>query len=115
MTFVKNIWKSLTKDPNLAGRLLLIALVIAILFAAIALSGPKPDDEIPLRPTKIPVQKLTPSAVVPSVPPSREYVQTTGVIVAVFTIVMIVVIGTLIELQRNKEKSRPEDPLPPRN
>ena len=106
MTLLKNIWKSVNKDPNLVGRLLLIALVIAILFAAMALSGPKPDDEIPLRPTKIPVQQLTPSTALPSTPPSPEYVQTTGVIVAVFTIVLIVLIGTLIELRRYKEKGR---------
>ena len=106
MTLLKNIWKSVTKDPNLISRLLLIALVIAILFAAIVLSGPKPDNQIPLRPTKIPVQVLTPSTAMPSTPPSPEYVQTTGVIVAVFTIVMIVIIGTLIELRRHKEKGR---------
>jgi hypothetical protein len=104
--FFKSIWNTLSKDSVLRGRLLLILMVIAILAAAMILSGPKPENHIITNPTRI--SKITPSplAVVPTPEvPSPEYVQTNGVILAVGTVVLIILIGTLLEIRRDKKRS----------
>lgn len=104
--FFKPIWDTLTKDSALRGRLLLILMVIAILAGAMILSGPKPDNHIITNPTRIPKLTPTPFEVIPTpVTPSPEYVQTNGVILAVSTIVLIVLVGTFIEIRRNKKRS----------
>jgi hypothetical protein len=103
---IKNLWTTLTKNPTVGGRLLLILLVIAILVIAILLSGPKPKDYPPIpTPTPIPIG-LTSPAVTPTRLPSSEYVQATGVIVAVTTIVFVIIIGTMIEMVSKKNKNR---------
>lgn len=104
--FFKDVWKAITRDPNWGGRLLLIILVIAILFLAIFLSGPKPENHMILpTPTALPAGS-TNSMILPDQTSSSEYVQATGVIVAVITIVLIILIGTIIELVRNKGEDR---------
>lgn len=103
--FIKNLWTTITKNPTVGGRLLLILLVIAILMIAILLSGPKPKDypSIPT-PTPIPLE-LTSPAVTPTRLPSSEYVQATGVIVAVATVVFVIIIGTMIEMFSKKNRT----------
>ena len=98
MNFLQNIWKTITKDPNLGGRVLLGLLVVAILFAAIALSGPKPEEEYFTTPTALPTALTSSPQILTTTPlPSPEYVPTNGVIVAVATVLMVVLIGTLIQ------------------
>lgn len=107
MASLRKIWSKLTSDRSLGGRILLILTVIAILILAIILSGPKPETiPLPTSATLNPaINQLTPSL---QPIPSSEYVQTTGVIVAVVTIVVIVLAGTLVELNlkynRNDKK-----------
>lgn len=108
-TFFSKIWKSITKDTGLSSRLFLILLVVAILIIAMLLSGPKPKEYTPISTsTPIPVG-ITPSIIVPTRAPSPEYVQATGVIVAVVTIVLIVIIGTIVEIIRDKDKNEEID------
>lgn len=104
MASLKKIWGKLTSDRSLGGRILLILTVIALLILAIILSGPRPET-IPLSTAatgNATLNQLTPS---PQPIPSSEYVQTTGVIIAVVTVVVIVLAGTLVELnlKHNKE------------
>ncbi len=81
-------------------------MVIAILAGAMILSGPKPENHIITNPTRVPAITPSPLAVVPTpVTPSPEYVQTNGVILAVGTVVLIVLIGTLLEIGRDKKRS----------
>ena len=71
--FFKNIWTTITKNPTVGGRLLLILLVIAILVIAILLSGPKPKDYTPIPPTPTPVPTgLTSPAVTATRLPSLQ-------------------------------------------
>jgi len=104
--FFKNIWEALTKDPNWGGRILLILLVVAILILAIVLSGPKPDESVYLTTPTPAASELTNPLVSPIAPSSPEYVQATGVIIAVSTVVLIIVIGTAIELIRERKQNR---------
>lgn len=104
--FFRNIWVALTKDPNWGGRILLILMVIAVLILAIFLSGPKPDESSYL-PTPTPAASgLSNPLISPVATSSPEYVQATGVIVAVSTVVLIILIGTAIELLRDKKQNR---------
>ncbi len=105
-TFFKDIWKAISKDFGVVNRLLLILLVLAILAIAMLLSGPKPKDYTPTpTPTALPAGWST-SLVLPTRAPSPEYVQATGVIIAVVTVVLIILIGTIIELTNTKDKDR---------
>lgn len=104
--FLKNIWAALTKDPNWGGRILLILLVIAILFLAIFLSGPKPDASTYLTTPTPMASELANSLTSPAAISSPEYVQATGVIVAVTSVVLIILIGTAIELLRDRKQNR---------
>lgn len=105
-TFFKDIWNAIIKDAGVINRLLLILLVLAILIIAMLLSGPKPKDYTPTAtPTPLPAGWIT-SSISPAGAPSPEYVQATGVIIAVITVVLIILIGTIIELTRNKDKDR---------
>lgn len=110
MRLIKKTWKWLTRDSEWGGRIMLVLLIIAILFTAILLSGPKPENHMIL-PTPWPNQlelTPTPSSAIP--PASGDYVQTTGVIVAASTIIVVIVTGTLIEIRRNnKEKQEDQD------
>jgi len=109
MNFLKKTCKWLTIESELGGRILLIVLVFAILGAAILLSGPKPQDHM-LVPTPRPKQLTgTPVGNSSAVIPSTEYVQTTGVIVAVVTIILIIFIGTLIQLNQDKKQPPPQE------
>ncbi|MBP9041187.1 MAG: hypothetical protein KBF64_05365 [Anaerolineaceae bacterium] len=104
--FLKNIWAALTKDPNWAGRILLILLVIAVLILAIFLSGPKPDASVYLT-TPTPVASEQTNALTsPTAISSPEYVQATGVVIAVATVVLIILVGTAIELLRDRKQNK---------
>lgn len=109
MNFPKKFWKWLTIESEWGGRILLIVLVFAILGAAILLSGPKPQDHM-IIPTPRPKQLTgTPVGDSSAVIPSTEYVQTTGVIVAVVTIILVIIIGTLIQLRQDQKRQPPQD------
>ncbi|HPS41631.1 MAG TPA: hypothetical protein PK040_03440 [Anaerolineaceae bacterium] len=109
MNFIKKFWKWLTVESEWGGRILLIVLVFAILGAAILLSGPKPQDHM-IIPTPRPKQLTgTPVANGSAVIPSTEYVQTTGVIVGVVTIILVIIIGTLIQLKQDQKRQPPQE------
>ncbi len=104
--FLKNIWAALTKDPNWGGRIFLILLVIAVLILAIYLSGPKPDASVYLiTPTPVVSEQVNPLAS-PIAVSSPEYVQATGVIIAVSSVVVIILVGTAIELLRDRKQNK---------
>ncbi|KAF0110662.1 MAG: hypothetical protein FD147_1519 [Chloroflexi bacterium] len=106
MNIFKNIIKTIKKEPNIGGRLILVIAIIGVLIVANLLSGPKPDDHISqsvsLTPTSIPTTFLFPSAVKNNEPLS-DYSKTTGLIVGALAILLIIEIGTMVELNRNKK------------
>lgn len=105
-TLFKDVWNAIIKDSGVINRLLLILLVLAILVIAMLLSGPKPKDYTPTAtPTPPPAGWIT-SSISPADAPSPEYVQATGVIIAVIMVVLIIIIGTIVELIRSKDKDR---------
>lgn len=105
-SFFRTIWEALTKDPNWGGRILLILLVIAVLILAIFLSGPKLENSMyVITPTPAASELVSP-LVSPVAVSSPEYVQATGVIIAVSTVLLIILVGTAIELFRDTKQNR---------
>lgn len=104
MSFLRKSWKWLTVDSEWGGRILLVLLIVAILFAAILLSGPKPENHMIVNTPRPPKTEFTATPSTVTTPPSVEYVQTTGVIVAVGAIIAVIVVGTLIEFRRHKDE-----------
>lgn len=106
MAFIRDLFHKINADPNILGRVLLVFLVILILFAAIALSGPKPNDDIlpTLTPTPYPTNFVIPTLSILA-EPSPEYTQTNGLIVGAVTILLVVVIGTVVEVNRKENKA----------
>jgi len=104
---VKNLWQKITTS-SLAGRILVVLIVLVVLAAAMILSGPKPPGDFdPLfRPTPLPVIEGT-TTVAPAPPIlSSEYKLTNGVVLAVVSILVIVFLGTLLYIRRYNKKTR---------
>lgn len=103
---IRNTWQTITTS-SLAGRILVVLIVLVVLASAMILSGPKPPGDFdPLfRPTSLPVIEGT-TAAAPAPPIlSSEYKLTNGVVLAVVSILVIVSLGTLLYLRRyNKNK-----------
>jgi len=110
MKFLRELANLLKKDRDLTGRIALIIGVTAVLALAIFLSGPKPTYEETLTPTPIPTEfgsiTNTNSVEFPFDRPISEYAQTTGVAVGVVTVVVILLIGAILELVKDKTRSR---------
>jgi hypothetical protein len=105
MKFLRDLTNLLKKDADLTGRIALIIGITAVLALAIFLSGPKPTYEETLTPTPVPtgVQDITGTNTVefPLDRPVSEYAQTTGVAVGVVAVVVVLLIGTILELVRD--------------
>ena len=96
---------SIVKDPAIGGRIVMVLAVIGVLVIAILLSGPKPveNSEQSANGSDSPVQTSDNYLQLPgitNVKSASEYPVTTGVIVGVVAVLMIIEIGTLIELKR---------------
>jgi hypothetical protein len=108
MSFIRKWWQKVAVESSWVGRVLLILGVIGVLICAMILSGPRPDPNITPVPTAtrtpVPVN-VTPIIVHRTPVSSTEYAGTTGVIVAVLTVTLIVIIGTVIELARSTRKT----------
>lgn len=105
MSFLRRSWRWLTIDSKWGGRVLLMLLIVATLVAAILLSGPKPENHMIVNTPRPPKTEFTPTPSALNAPPSVEYVQTTGVIVAVVAIIAVIIVGTLIEFRRHKDEN----------
>lgn len=104
--WIRNTWQTVTTS-TLAGRILVVLIVLVILAAAMILSGPKPPGDFdPLaRPTPLPVIEGT-SAEIPPPILSSEYKHTNGVVLAVVSILVIVILGTLLYIRQYNKKTR---------
>ena len=110
MKFLRDLTNLLKKDADLTGRILLIIGITAVLVLASILSGAKPTYEDTLTPTPIPTEAgsiaETNTVEFPFDRPKSEYSQTTGVAVGVSTVVVILLIGTILELVRDSKERR---------
>jgi hypothetical protein len=108
MKLFRGIANLLKKDTDLLGRILLIIGIAAALVFAIILSGPKPKYEQTITPTPIPTitGTITGTNTVefPFDRPVSEYAQTTGVAVGVSTVVVILLIGIVLGLIRDRKE-----------
>lgn len=97
--------RNLIKDNDLTSRIVLIVAVLGILFLAIFLSGPKPSDidEQTLTGATTPIPTL--QAKISNLTPEElaEYSNTLGVLAGVIMILMIIELGTLIEIKFNQD------------
>jgi hypothetical protein len=113
MNFIRKAFLRLSKNRDLSARILLVLVVIGALGFAIFLSGPKPDSledyAMYFTPTPLPTNFPIPMPVYTTQTVSPEYAQTTGVMVGVITVVLIVVLGTLYELLRSKKSEAEKD------
>ncbi len=83
-------------------------IVLVVLAAAMILSGPKPPGDFDplLRPTPLPVIEGTTITAPPPPILSSEYKLTNGVVLAVVSILVIVLLGTLLHIRRYNKKTR---------
>ena len=105
--WIRNTWHTITTS-SLAGRILVVLIVLVVLAAAMILSGPKPPGDFdPLaRPTPLPVIEGTTTTEVAPPILSSEYKLTNGVVLAVVSVLVIVILGTLIHIRRYKKNTR---------
>lgn len=103
---ITNTWQKMFSS-GLAGRILVVLIVLVVLAAAMILSGPKPPGDFdPLAtPTPLPVT-LDSTAVVPPPILSSEYKLTNGVVLAVVSVLVIVLLGTMLHIRRYNKKNR---------
>ena len=111
MKFFKTAFGQLITDGTLLGRVLMILAIFGILALAIVLSGPKPDND--LYPIPTPTAVTAPESVNPKLvetlayDPFSDYAQTTGVTVGAAGLVVILFLGTFIEIlsgRKNKNE-----------
>ncbi len=102
---------ALIKDPDIGGRVFMVLAVIAVLVAAILLSGPKPVEYVDSTTmTQAAASDLNYEVV--QTPESKndeslsEYPVTTGLILGAVAILLIIEVGTLLELKRNSNNNR---------
>jgi hypothetical protein len=96
----------LFKDPELGGRIILVLSVLTVLIIAILLSGPKPVELSTATP--IAQSSPTPAATENSIIPFRTITEdgvetpvTTGVIVGALAVLLIIEIGTWMEIRKH--------------
>lgn len=100
--FFKRIWDNIAHS-KVTGRVLVVLIVFLVLTIAMVLSGPKPPSDFdPFAPTPTPVVLESAGTLTPPVP-STEYKLTNGVVLAVVSVVLIVFIGTIFYIQRQKK------------
>jgi hypothetical protein len=101
---------ALIKDPDIGGRIFMVLAVIGVLVAAILLSGPKPVEYVdPTTVTQAASSDVNSEMVQtpePMVDESRtEYPVTTGIILGAVAVLLIIEVGTLLELKRNSKNN----------
>jgi hypothetical protein len=107
--FFQSLWGKITSS-SLVGRLLAGVIVLAVMIGAMILSGPKPPNEFNPLATPTPISlSATITGTVPAAPPSTEYKLTNGVILAVVTIVLIILIGTITWLHIHSKEETGEN------
>ena len=88
------------------GRVLVVLIVLVVLATAMILSGPKPPKGVDVTaPTPTPMVLDTTATLAPPIP-SSEYKLTNGVVLAVVSVVLIVLIGSAYHLLRYKQQDR---------
>lgn len=88
------------------GRALVVLIVLAVMGIAMILSGPKPPGDFdPFAATPTPIALNAPGMVAPPIP-STEYKLTNGVVLAVISVVLVVLIGTFFYILRYKKSNR---------
>lgn len=88
------------------GRALVVLIILAVLGIAMILSGPKPPGDFdPFAATPTPVALDVTGMVAPTIP-STEYKLTNGVVLAVVSVVLVVLIGTVIHILRFNKQNR---------
>lgn len=104
--FFQNTWQKIT-GSGLAGRLVVVIIVLAVLAAAMILSGPKPPGDFNPLATPTPAA-LTAGTTSTAQPPilSSEYKLTNGVVLAVVSVLLIILIGTAIYIHRYNKNAR---------
>jgi hypothetical protein len=107
---VKNFLTQIISDSNLIGRILMVLAIIVVLALAIFLSGPKPDNDLNLVPTATAVtlsDSANPKLVETlAYDPFSEYAQTTGVTVGAAGLVVILLLGTFIEILSGRKSKK---------
>jgi len=94
-------------QSTLVARLLVVLIVLALLAGAMILSGPKPPGDFNPLATPTPLAiTMGATGLIPTPVPSSEYKLTDGVILAVVTVVLIVLLGTALHIRRNTKKSQ---------
>lgn len=103
--FINQTWNRIT-NSSLLGRVLVVVIVLAVLATAMILSGPKPPGDFdPFVP--IPTPMFLDTTGTPTSPLlSTEYKLTNGVVLAVVSVVLIVLIGTIIYVMRYNKLNR---------
>ena len=93
-------------DPDLRGRIIMFLVILGVLVIAILLSGPKPVEYVDQ-----PAGGVSQATMVNAEPQptpgfldeeKSEYPITTGIIVGAAAILLIVEVGTFLELRRNR-------------
>lgn len=111
MKFIKTTFGQLITNGTLLGRIVMILAILGILALAIVLSGPKPDNDlIPLpTPTAALASENSSAKIVETLAydPFSDYAQTTGVAIGAAGLVLILLLGTFIEIISGR-KSRKE-------
>lgn len=104
--FFRNIWQRINQSA-LVARLLVVLVVLVLLAGAIILSGPKPPGDFNPLATQTPLAVTMGATGLVSTPvPSSEYKLTDGVILAVVTVEVIVLLGTALHIRRTTKKSQ---------
>lgn len=110
MKFFKTAFGQLITDGTLLGRVLMILAILGILSLAIILSGPKPDNDLVRLPT--PTAAVASESTTPKIietlayDPFSDYAQTTGVTVGAAGLVVILFLGTFIELVSGRKSKK---------
>lgn len=102
----KNSLLAMIKDPDIGGRVFMVLAVIGVLVVAILLSGPKPIEytegsDVILVETVVSNSEIDQTPEVKVDESRTEYPVTTGVILGAGAVLLIIEIGTLLELRRN--------------
>ena len=104
----EKLLKTFLKNPDLASRIILILAVIGVFIIAILLSGPKPveysETNGEFTPSVVPTINASASKNTPDDPAVASV--TKGVIVGVAAVLVIVELGTLVEM--NYQKHHPD-------
>lgn len=102
----KKIFFAFISDSDLRGRIIMFLVILGVLVVAILLSGPKPVEYADLPAGGGPQATTVKSEPQPTPgfldEEKSEYPITTGVIVGAAAILLIVEVGTLLELRRNR-------------